>query len=45
VAATLAIILTCWLLIKKGVSQIYILYGAVVLFLIFSAKELLMCWK
>ncbi|PKN17142.1 MAG: hypothetical protein CVU71_17775 [Deltaproteobacteria bacterium HGW-Deltaproteobacteria-6] len=44
-AAALAVILICWLLIKKGVSQIYILYGAVVLFLIFSAKELLMCWK
>jgi len=45
VPVALAIILICWLLIKKGVSQIYILYGAAVLFLIFSSKELLMCWK
>ena len=45
VPAALTIILICWLLIKKGVSQIYILYGAAVLFLIFSSKELLMCWK
>jgi PTS system mannose-specific IID component len=44
-AAALAIILICWLLIKKGVSQVYLLYGAAVLFLIFSSKELLMCWK
>lgn len=40
--AALAIILTCWLLIRKGVSQIYILYGAVVLFLVLSLKDLIM---
>lgn len=45
VAVALAVILLCWLLIKKGVSQIYILYGAAVLFLIISSKELLMYWK
>lgn len=44
-AAVLPIILLCWFLIKKGVSQIYILYGAMVLFLIFSSRELLMCWQ
>jgi len=44
-AATLAIVLICWFLIKKGVSQLYILYGAVILFLIFSSRELLMSWK
>ena len=44
-AAALAIILICWIMIKKGVSQVYILYGAAVLFLIFSSRELLMCWK
>jgi mannose PTS system EIID component len=44
-AAALAIIVLCWLLIKKGLSQIYILYGAVILFLIYSSRELLQCWK
>jgi len=43
--ASLAVILICWFMIKKGVSQIYILYGAVILFMIFSLRELLMCWK
>ncbi|PKN87609.1 MAG: PTS mannose transporter subunit IID [Deltaproteobacteria bacterium HGW-Deltaproteobacteria-1] len=42
-AATLGTILLCWLLVKKGISQIYILYGAVILFLIFSSKELFLC--
>ncbi len=39
------IILLCWFMIKKGVSQIYILYGAALLFLIYSSRELLTCWK
>lgn len=43
--AALVIILLCWFLIKKGVSQIYILYGAVILFLIFSWREWLTWWK
>lgn len=41
----LVVILFCWFLIKKGVSQIYILYGAALLFLIFSSREILLCWK
>ncbi|MHB8137533.1 MAG: PTS system mannose/fructose/sorbose family transporter subunit IID [Smithellaceae bacterium] len=45
VAASLGIILLCWLLVKKGISQIYILYGTVIIFLIFASRELLMCWK
>ena len=44
-AVSLGTILFCWMLVKKGISQIYILYGAVILFLIFSSKELLLCWK
>ncbi len=36
----LGVILLCWFLIKKGISQIYILYGAVILFLIISLREL-----
>ena len=44
-AVSLGTILLCWMLVKKGISQIYILYGAVILFLIFSSKELLLCWK
>lgn len=42
---TLTVILFCWWLIKKGISQLYILYGTVVLFLLFSSRELLMWWK
>ncbi len=45
VPVSLGTILLCWLLVKKGISQIYILYGAVILFLLFSSKELLLCWK
>ncbi len=41
VPVALSMILFCWFLIKKGVSQIFILYGAVILFLIFSWRELL----
>ena len=43
--AMLVIILSCWWLIKKGVSQIYILYGAALLFMIYSSRDLLLCWK
>ncbi len=43
--AALAIILLCCLLIKKGVSQVYILYGAIVIFLIISLREFWMWWK
>lgn len=40
-AVSLALILFCWLMIKKGVSQVYLLYGAVVLFLLMTlSKEL-----
>jgi mannose PTS system EIID component len=35
-----AIILVCLLLIKKGISQFYILYGAAVIFLLISLKEI-----
>ena len=45
VPVSLGTILLCWLLVKRGISQIYILYGAVILFLLFSSKELLLCWK
>lgn len=39
----LAVILLCWLLIKKGVSQVYILYGAVLLMMtLISLKEFFM---
>lgn len=43
--AMLVMILSCWWLIKKGVSQIYILYGAALLFMIYSSRDLLLCWK
>lgn len=40
-AVSLAMILFCWLMIKKGVSQVYLLYGAAVLFLLVTlSKEL-----
>lgn len=42
---SLAVILACWFLIKKGVSQIYILYGAVILFLIIVSRDSLTWWK
>lgn len=42
VPATLVVILLCWFMIKKGISQTYILCGAVAMFLIFSLKDLLM---
>ncbi|MEE9911495.1 MAG: PTS system mannose/fructose/sorbose family transporter subunit IID [Deltaproteobacteria bacterium] len=44
-ATALVVILLCWFMIRKGVSQIYILFGALVLFLIFSMREWLMWWK
>ncbi len=43
--AGLVIILACWLMVKKGISQIYILYGMAALFLIFSVRDFLTCWK
>lgn len=45
VSVALAIILICWFMINKGVSQIYILYGTAVLLLIYSSREWLTCWK
>ena len=39
-SVALALILLCLLLIKKGISQVYILYGAVGIFLAFSLSEL-----
>jgi PTS system mannose-specific IID component len=41
----LAVILLCWLLIKKGVSQVYILYGVVFLLTLTSLREFFMWWK
>ena len=41
----LAVILLCWWLIKKGISQVYILYAVVVLLMAISLKEVLMSWK
>lgn len=41
-AAALAVILACVLMIRKGISQTYILYIAVVFFLILSMKEYVM---
>ena len=37
----LAVVMLCLLLIKKGVSQIYIIYGAVVMFILISWKGFL----
>jgi mannose/fructose/N-acetylgalactosamine-specific phosphotransferase system component IID len=37
----LASVLLCLLLIKQGVSQIYIIYGAVVMFLLISWRGIL----
>lgn len=45
VLAALAIVLLCWLLIKKGVSQVYILYGVVILLTLISLREYFMWWK
>ncbi len=42
--ASLAVILTCWWLIQKGISQIYLLYGAVILLMIVSLRDVLL-WK
>jgi len=36
----LAVVMFCLLLIKKGISQIYIIYGAVVIFILISWKGL-----
>lgn len=43
--AMLAMILLCWWLMKRGVSQIYLLYGAAALAMIYSTKDLWLCWK
>lgn len=40
-----AVILLCWLLIKKGISQIYILYGGVLLLTLISLRGFFMWWK
>ncbi|MFO7569732.1 MAG: PTS system mannose/fructose/sorbose family transporter subunit IID [Smithellaceae bacterium] len=39
-SVALALILLCLLLIKKGISQVYILYGAVLIFLVYSLSEI-----
>lgn len=41
----LGIIWLCWFLIHKGVSQLYILYGVVVLLTLISLREYLIWWK
>jgi PTS system mannose-specific IID component len=45
VLAALAIVLLCWLLVKKGVSQVYILYGVAFLLTLISLREFFMWWK
>ena len=40
-SAAVVIILCCYLLIKNGISQVYILYGATIIFLLFSWGGLL----
>lgn len=37
----LAVVLLCWFMIKKGISQMYIIYGALVVFLVVSWKGFL----
>ena len=44
-AAMLAVILLCWWLVKRGVSQVYLLYGAAALAMIYSTRGLWLCWK
>jgi len=44
-AAVTALVLLCGWLVKRGVSQIYILYGAAALFMIFSTRGWWLCWK
>lgn len=44
-AAVLAAVLLCWWLVKRGVSQTCILYGAAALFIIFSTRGLWLCWR
>ena len=44
-AAMLAVILLCWWLVKRGVSQVYLLYGAAALTMIYSTRDLWLCWK
>jgi PTS system mannose-specific IID component len=41
----LAIILFCFMLIKRRISQFYILYGAFVIFILISMKEVISWWK
>jgi PTS system mannose-specific IID component len=43
--AALAVVVICWMLIRKGVSQVYILYGAMILFLVMASREWLVFWK
>lgn len=44
-SASIAVILLCWMLVKKGLSQIYILYGVVFLLTLISFREYFVCWK
>lgn len=44
-AAMLAVVLLCWWLVKRGVSQVYLLYGAAALTMIYSTRDLWLCWK
>lgn len=43
--AVLAVILLCRYMLKKGISQMYILCGTIILFLIISWREILVFWK
>ncbi len=44
-AAITALVFVCGWLMKRGVSQIYLLYGAAALFMIFSTRGLWLCWR
>lgn len=44
-AVILAMILLCWWLVKRGVSQVYLLYGTAALLMIFSTRDLWLYWK
>ncbi len=43
--SALSAILLCWWMIKKGISQIYILYIATALLMIVSMRDMLPWWK
>ena len=42
-AAVLTMILLCRGLVKRGVSQVYLLYGAAALFMIYSTRDMWLC--